>query len=328
MISKGNYPAEIQNPIPFSLLGNDDQTGNLLIIPAYWFQYNMYAIARNAWKFEARDQRLVKDDLLEFDYLAPDTVFELLHAIDLFEQWVGDTVAPEISDLLQRKKTGKSWLMNPANENEPIEVWVSGIENSKRKAKVAKVFKAYHIYNDILYYHAAKELLATLERRNISHSNELLKSTIQNSTPIVDWENVGGQLIPKSATDQLKLDIKSNKVQSWKQVHEFYQVQASLYPDQKFENALNALIKVSGVKEIYEPAFFKKWMQKAQEVSEQLTKGISNSRKKDFQDPFRLAMFGNEKEMIKVIGDWKSNEFIHEAERKHAEFVSKLKVES
>jgi hypothetical protein len=328
LISKGNYPAEIHNPIPFSLLGNDDQTGNLLIIPAYWFQYNMYAIARNAWKFEARDQRLIKDDLLEFDYLAPDTVFELLQAIQLFEKWVGQTIATELSDENQQVEAGKKWLADYSNENVPIEIWVSGIENSKRKTKVAKVFKAYHIYKDILYYHAAKELLSTLERHKNLGSIELLQTTIQNSTPIVDWENIGGQLIPKSAISQLKNNIKSGKVNSWNQIHQFYKEQAALYPDQKFENALNALIQVSGIKDIYEPAFFKTWMNKAIEVSETLTHGIANSRKKDFQDPFRLAMFGNEKEMLKVIGDWKSNEFIQEAEKKHEEFVSKLKVES
>ncbi|MEY2792701.1 MAG: hypothetical protein RJA76_693, partial [Bacteroidota bacterium] len=218
LISKGNYPAEIHNPIPFSLLGNDDQTGNLLIIPAYWFQYNMYAIARNAWKFEARDQRLVKDDLLEFDYLAPDTVFELLHAINLFEQWVGESIDPLQKDVSMLKNSGKKWLENPDNQHTPIDIWVSGIENSKKKTKVAKVFMAYHIFKDLLAYHAAKELVATMERNETIDSINLLKTTIQNSTPIVDWENVGGQLIPKSALRQLKDAIVAGSIHSWGQV--------------------------------------------------------------------------------------------------------------
>ncbi len=327
LISKGNYPAEIHNPIPFSLLGNDDQTGNLLIIPAYWFQYNMYAIARNAWKFEARDQRLVKDDLLEFDYLAPDTVFELLHAINLFEQWVGESIDPLQKDVSMLKNSGKKWLENPDNQHTPIDIWVSGIENSKKKTKVAKVFMAYHIFKDLLAYHAAKELVATMERNETIDSINLLKTTIQNSTPIVDWENVGGQLIPKSALRQLKDAIVAGSIHSWGQVHQFYKDQATLYPDQKFENALNAYIQISETKELYQIDFFKQWMQKAIEVSAMLNNGILNSRKKDFQDPFRLAMFGNEKEMIKVIGDLHSNDFILDAQKKHEGFVSKLKIE-
>ncbi len=325
LISKGNYPAEIHNPIPFSLLGNDDQTGGLLIIPAYWFQYNMYAIARNAWKFEARDQRLVKDDLLEFDYLAPDTVFELLNAIQLFQQWVGSSLDTNEKDKVILQEIGKKWLGNPANEQVPLDVWVSGIENSKRKTKIAKVYKAYHIYKDLLAFHAAKELLATMERRQTQDSFELLKTTIQESTPIVDWENVGGQLIPKSSLKHLKDSIVAGSINSWKQVHQFYQDQAALYPDQKFENALNAYMQISGTKELYQKDFFKQWMQKAIDVSAMLSNGILNSRKKDFQDPFRLAMFGNEKEMVKVIGDYQSNEFIHEAQKKHLTFVESLK---
>lgn len=308
LISKGNYPAEIHNPIPFSLIGNDDKTGGLLIIPAYWFLYNMYAIARNAWKFEARDQRLVKDDLLEFDYLAPDTVFELLNAIQLFEKWAG-----------------KDWLNDPKNANENLELYVDGIENSKKKTKIAKVYKAYHTFKDILYYHAAKELLATMERHHSADPIQLVKETISNRTPIVDWENIGGQLIPTSATQELKNNIKSGKVNSWSQVHAFYQQQASLYPDQKFENALNGLIQVLGKKELYEKETFSYWLHKAMEVSQSLAEGIKNSRKKDFQDPFRLAMFGNEEEMKTVIGDWKDNDFILQAEKANKEFVEKLR---
>lgn len=323
LISKGNYPAEIHNPIPFSLLGNDDQTGNLLIIPAYWFQYNMYAIARNAWKFEARDQRLVKDDLLEFDYLAPDTIFEILRALDLFEQWVGATLQPLETNKQNLKAIGKEWLMDENNEKKAIEVWVDGLENGKRKTKVAKIYKAYHIFRDLCYFHAAKELFATMDRRQVQNAAELLRETIAKATPIVDWENVGGQLIPTSATENLKEQIKSGQVNSWNKVHQFYQDMAAVYPDQKFENALNALTEVSGQVDICDANFLNSWMQKAVQVSQMLTDGISNSRKKDFQDPFRLAMFGNEKEMLKVIGDWRTNDFIEQAEQKHAAFALK-----
>lgn len=324
LISKGNYPAEIHNPIPFSLLGNDESTGGLLIIPAYWFQYNMYAIARNAWKFEARDQRLVKDDLLEFDFLAPDTIFELLHALDLFERWVGDTIAPKEMDDAKRKELGKKWLKDPQNELKPIEVWVSGIENSKRKTKVSKVFKAYQLFNNLIYFHAAKELVNAMERLENNSPMEILASTIRYSTPIVDWENVGGQLIPQSAISDLKESIKLGKISRWADVHNFYKEQAAKYPEQKFENALNALSKIIGEQSILDPLFIQNWMQKAISFSAFLTKGIADSRKKDFEDPFRLAMFGSEKEMLEVIGDWKKNEFILQAEKKHLTLVKQL----
>src|SRR5690606_33947012 len=56
MIAKGNYPAELNIPFPFSLVSNEEHTRSLVIMPAYWFLYNMYAILRNESKFAARDK--------------------------------------------------------------------------------------------------------------------------------------------------------------------------------------------------------------------------------------------------------------------------------
>ena len=76
---------------------------------------------------------------------------------------------------------------------------------------------------------------------------------------------------------------------------------------------------------INNPEFMEKWLVKAMEISNFLTAGIENSRAKDFKDPFRLAMFGNEKEMEKVIGSIHENEFIADAKEKSNTFNIKLK---
>ncbi|WP_204272955.1 hypothetical protein, partial [Enterobacter hormaechei] len=41
MINKGDYPAELDVQIPFSLISNDVHKNQLTIMPAYWFMYNM-----------------------------------------------------------------------------------------------------------------------------------------------------------------------------------------------------------------------------------------------------------------------------------------------
>ena len=46
-------------------------------MPGYWFMYNMYALARNSWKYEDRDKRTEKIQPIEYDYLAPDTINEM-----------------------------------------------------------------------------------------------------------------------------------------------------------------------------------------------------------------------------------------------------------
>ena len=85
IMAKGDYPAELDIPFPFSLVSNDVSKDELVIMPAYWFLHNMYALARNAWKYGDRDKRLEKIQLLEFDYLAPDSIQELASAIEKLE---------------------------------------------------------------------------------------------------------------------------------------------------------------------------------------------------------------------------------------------------
>jgi hypothetical protein len=55
-----------------------------------------------------------------------------------------------------------------------------------------------------------------------------------------------------------------------------------------------------------------------------LTEGIERSRSKDYEDPFRLAMFGNSEELDAVIGEVKDNEFIQEAKVRAVTFREKL----
>ena len=85
IIAKGDYPAEINIPIPFSLVSNDVANDKLVVMPAYWFMYNMYALARNEEKYEARDQRGDKTQNIEYDFLAPDSINEIFDSIQLLK---------------------------------------------------------------------------------------------------------------------------------------------------------------------------------------------------------------------------------------------------
>ncbi|PMU88326.1 DUF4954 family protein, partial [Pseudomonas sp. GP01-A4] len=58
ILAKGDYPAELNIPIPFSLISLDIPNDQLVVMPGYWFMYNMYALARNSWKYIDRDKRI------------------------------------------------------------------------------------------------------------------------------------------------------------------------------------------------------------------------------------------------------------------------------
>jgi hypothetical protein len=46
ILAKGDYPAELNIPLPFSLVSNDVSKDELVIIPCYWLMYNMYALGK------------------------------------------------------------------------------------------------------------------------------------------------------------------------------------------------------------------------------------------------------------------------------------------
>ena len=85
LIVKGAYPAELDIPLPFCLVSNNSSEDELTLMPGYWFRYNMYALARNASKTTDRDQRLEKPLLIESDWLAPDTVDQMMQARRILE---------------------------------------------------------------------------------------------------------------------------------------------------------------------------------------------------------------------------------------------------
>ncbi|RYZ78684.1 MAG: DUF4954 family protein, partial [Proteobacteria bacterium] len=90
IIAKGDFPAELNIPIPFSLVSNDVSNDALLVMPGYWFMHNMYALARNSWKYSDRDRRTEKKQLIESDFLAPDTINEIIDALQVFERLTGE----------------------------------------------------------------------------------------------------------------------------------------------------------------------------------------------------------------------------------------------
>ena len=46
LLVKGAYPNQLNITLPFSLVSNDESADRLLVMPGYWFMYNMYALAR------------------------------------------------------------------------------------------------------------------------------------------------------------------------------------------------------------------------------------------------------------------------------------------
>jgi len=108
LITKGNYPHELNVELPFSLLADNTCNHRREILGGYWWMYNMYALERNSWKYGVRDQRKDPKQIFETEYLAPDTINEIRKALFLISLWTaksylreyeGNYLQSQISDL-------------------------------------------------------------------------------------------------------------------------------------------------------------------------------------------------------------------------------------
>jgi hypothetical protein len=139
---------------------------------------------------------------------------------------------------------------------------------------------------------------------------------------------VGGQLIPETEVQKLLLQVTSGKIKNWDSVHAFYEKQGILYGTQKLVHAIAAYEAVYGVnfkKNIREllPAI----LNRSVETKEWMTKGIFESRAKDYKNPFKKMVYENEKEMDVVVGSLRDNSFIKqetEALKTYKETVKKF----
>ncbi|HMX35853.1 MAG TPA: DUF4954 family protein [Ferruginibacter sp.] len=285
IIAKGDFPAELNIPLPFSLVSNDVTNDRLLVMPGYWFMYNMYALARNAWKYVDRDKRTEKIQRIEYDFLAPDTINEL------FESLV----------VLQKLKP-----------NEKGAAEITGWENTNRRTEVQKIPQAIKLFKELIQYYGVRELMNHFAQNNYTDFaafKRSLSARIQRS----DWLNIGGQLIQRSAVDQLKRDLKADKVKTWDEVHLFYRRQGTAYDKDRLDHAYTSLLEILQITpKQFTPALFSQLLQQLVDTKEWMCKAIFDSRAKDYNNPFRKMVYDNSKEMESVIGKLEDNSFIQQ----------------
>lgn len=298
LLVKGAYPAEINNPLPFSLISNDESNDCLNIIPGYWFRYNMYALARNSWKYGARDKRIEKNHLIVFDYLAPDTVNEIFEAMDLLRQNMEKT--QEYQNQNQYSSTHEFMC----KENIP-KMLINEIENGKRNVNILKPCAAYREYRDMLIYYSVKTIVESK-----IEAGALLKKII-NSGERTNWENVGGQLIRKSKIKKFIKSIEDDRISSWDEIHEYYKYEAEKYPRDLADHAVATFKELVHLENREEnDASLSDFFKRAVEISRTLTERCYESRAKDYSNNFRNMTFNTESERDAVIGSLEENSFI------------------
>ncbi|HLG40769.1 MAG TPA: DUF4954 family protein, partial [Chitinophagaceae bacterium] len=305
IIAKGDFPAELNIPIPFSLVSNDVSNNQLIVMPGYWFMYNMYALARNAGKYASRDKRTDKSICFEYDYLAPDTVNEMFDSLRLMKKSVGETFSKDqkkINEDAAIRLGGK--LLDQKKVAGDTEIFARGMENTDRKVQLIKLPKAYHFFKDFITYYGTSQLVHFIQRQNISSFEQLEKALPKPKRD--KWMNIGGQLMTEPAVKALMRDINKGKVKSWEEVHAYYKHNSDHYPWQKLQHAFASLLEVLDLSpEQFTKKRFLQLLNRAVATREWMTHTIYESRAKDYQNEFRRMVYDTEKEMEKVLGKLK-----------------------
>jgi len=299
LLVKGAYPAEIDNPLPFSLISNDENRNCLNIIPAYWFRYNMYALARNAWKYGDRDQRITKKHLIEFDYLAPDTVNEIFEALEKMRYLVEQTAEFKNQHIYS---TPHQFL---CSENLPV-LNADEFENGRRSVLIIKPCAAYREYLDMINYYCMR----IVAEEKIERASLIKK--IQAAGNRSEWENIGGQLIKSSRIKSLLNDIEEERISSWDEIHDFYLSEAKRYRKDLLDHVFSSLKDFMQLNntECNDDSLIA-LLNRSVEINTIITERTYESRSKDYQNPYRNMSYANDQERDAVIGKLDENSFIN-----------------
>lgn len=347
LLAKGAYPAELNIPLPFTLVSNSESRGRIELMPGYWFRYNMYALARNAWKYGARDKRTDPDQLIEFDYLAPDTAAEMAAAVNLLEAWAGiycDNTILSSNDIMTILLTytfafhrplrapapliplieaGRRWIEADPASADRAEVKAYGIEKGKRDAIIIRIASALSSYRDMLILYGIRALIDTGGTLPFPASDE--GSSDDAAGP---WHNLGGQLVPEKELARLKEDIVKGTLDSWKKVHGRYRELGREYPRRKAENALSVLLHITGLspEELCRPETLFPLVDRAAAVQNGIAEQTRRSREKDYTSDFRRMVYDSLEQMDAVLGTLEDNGFIEQIQEESRRFQAAVEA--
>ncbi len=330
LAAKGSYPHELDIRYPFALIiAGQTPEEPVHIVPAWWFMHDMFAIVRNKYKFKSRDKRAVKVQHIETNPLAPDTIQETLTAMERIVMLTASALkelAPEADSActtdFERKEAAKNFLLQHAEADFRL---TDTDAEKKSGGIIAKPAQAFSVYRDIARYFAAEALTEYADARSIKQLSQADITKLQALPLYTEWYNVGGQIIPAQKILTLFDRIKSGALNTWQEVHHFYDECRTHYTAQKARYALyvlEALYKKDAAD--FSSADYAEIEEGAIHFSDDMYRASLLSRQKDFTDPFRTMMYESAAEMSAVIGTITDIGFLDELKANTQKFNLRL----
>ena len=327
LLSKADYPNELDIRLPFCLVSNNAAKDELHLMPAYWWMYNMYALARNTSKYQSRDKRKRKIQNIEFETLAPDTVEEIIEGRKLLEVWVAKAYLrsqgedPDRYEYYNLRECGKNLLDNEPYTVEKLEVLGEKVEKGRRKVVIDKALKAYHAYGDMIVYYAVKTCLNYLE----SHPGVTMKAIVEHmrGKRLRKWINLGGQTMPEEYADQLRADIRDGVLNTWDDIHHRYDELWKDYQREKLRHAYFSLMFLyKDDTDVMTKEMWQENLDQALRIQQYICDQVYESRKKDYDNEIRSATFRNEAEKLAVVGHIDDVSFVKQTRQQTTDFLT------
>lgn len=308
LVAKGSYPCELNITLPFALVSMIEDQKMIQVMPGYWFEHNMYAVVRNADKYRARDKRAVKEQNVEYDFLAPDTAEEMMRGMETLRTGIEGQIGRSLKaeDLESCEKIDAS-----------VDLCLEGLANG-RKAKILHPLRGYLWYRKMLRFYGAREL-KTVVQQALSREgggkgrseNVVQEIKSRSENPHRSWENIGGQLIPEPLLGELIRGLCARRIGSWDQLHQAYDDAWEKYPQHKTAHALYCLLYSynQDVEELT-PELIRRILEESIEIAKELLQRAYSSRRKDYENPYRQATFRNPAEREAVWGKLEDISFL------------------
>jgi hypothetical protein len=293
LLAKGDYRFEIDLRLPFCLVDDDRSKDALVLVPAYWWTHNLYALMRNEGKLHSRDRRAIKSQRFEFSPFAPDTAEETIAAIGSIQRWLDEASGGDAAD------------------PQEIELPKRTIENSNRPVLLRKPLRALAAYRDMLLWYAAGEALAVFA--GAANADALRAELAALDRADVDreteWENLGGQLVPMRKLEALLAKARSGAMRDWRDMHGEYARLSSEYPADKTAHAWAVLRWLDSSPKDADDRLADA-LGALSDLSVHVEAEVLGTRAKDHANPFRKATFRDESEMLAVVGRAEDNPFV------------------
>lgn len=331
LVSKGSYQYELDIQYPFALVApGKDGSSKISIIPAWWFMYDMFAITRNKNKFLKRDKRVKKIQYIETDPLAPDTMQEIMIALDRLIGLTAGYLKSIDSEYMENKTTHEEQYQAAKDflhQNSEAEFTLEDpICQKKFGAVIYKPVQAYKMYRKIVKYFATRTLMDFCQSLNQEMLTLDLVERIRKLPLYTEWENVGGQVIPSVKIKELFEAIKNGTVNNWEAVHQFYKFCECAYEQYKVRYALYLLEQLySRPIEEFSVDLYRNITDDVSIVAYDIFNASLKSREKDYKDYYRSMVYHSENELNAVIGPLEDNSFLRQLRSDTEEFTKKIR---